>query len=571
MNARGRVLAAAAAAVLAVSGALIVVGGCESEGGGNTGGTNCVVAEACCDLAQDETGAANNEGAAGCVGEDLNEGGWGQGQDLDGAGLQEDDGVLLLKPDTVTRVPVVWVTSTDEDMVAKYDSESGEELFRVPVWGNFPNRTAVAADGSVWVTPRDSFQYVHVGPDGEILCSSDNNLAGGTGRCYTRAAAIDSEGNVWIGCNDTGEVIKVSPTETEGVVLVTDPSSPDQATQEVPKCKELGSVMLPATRPYGLAGDSEGFVWAGVLGGGPVARINVKDNSFVEYNVVADPKLVEAGGCWSMYGMALDLDRNPWFANIGCGNVVKLDRDTGEVLGVFTGGPDGMSSPRAMGVDRQGHLWVAQNGSHFVDEFLSDGTWVKQVDIESCGGTTAPGTLGTGSDIDGNMWTVLQYAGKVVKYSTDGTILGCYPDGVETPNLAGPYTYSDLTGSTLDLVTSKLGRWRGRVEQQQTLQWLLITFRATIPAGTRVCVRARSAATAAALETASWTTSFCQETTPASGATLYKLTEGDGTKLVPDSPLLEVELQLSSTDATITPRVSNLSVAARAPGGGAAE
>lgn len=551
--------------VLAVAaGSALFGGACESE---SAGSGNCVVAEACCELGQSETGEQANEGAAGCVGEDLNEDGWGGEEDLEGSGLADDGGVLVLKPNTVTRVPVVWVTSTNENMVAKYDSSTGEELFRVPVWGRFPNRTAVAADGSVWVTPRDSYQYVHIGADGEVLCSSDNNLAGGTGRCYTRAAAVDSDGNVWIGCNDTGEVIKVSPTETEGTVLLTDPSSPDSETREFPKCKELGSVMLENSRPYGLAGDAEGFLWVGVLGSYPIARINTKDNTFVEFEIASDPMITNpeiGGSCWSSYGMALDLDRNPWFANIGCGNVVKVDRETGAVLGVFKGGPEGMLSPRAMGVDRQGHIWVAENGSHYVDEFEPDGTWVKRVDIQECGGSTSPGTLGTGSDIDGNLWTVLQSVGKVVKYSTGGEILGCYPDGEVTPNLAGPYTYSDLTGSTLDLVTSKLGRWRGRVDQGQPLQWLLITFRATIPTGTRVCVRARSADTAAALETASWTTSYCEETTPVTGVTHYRLTEANGTKLVPDAALLEIELQLSSTDAAITPRVSNLSVAARA-------
>jgi len=464
--------------------------------------------------------------------------------------------VLVLKPNTVTRVPVVWVTSTNEGMGAKYDSATGEELFRVPTWGNFPNRTAVASDGSVWISNRDSYHYVHIDALGEVACASDRN------RCYTRAVAIDANGDVWVGCHDTGEVIRVSGSETEGTVVLDDPFSPEQETEEFPKCKELGSVTLPNTRPYGLAGDSEGFVWVGVLGSGPIARIDTRDDSFVEFDIARDPQIAAANGCWSMYGMALDLDGNPWFANLYCDNVVKVNRDTGAVLGVFPGGPELMAGPRAMGVDRRGHLWVAENDSFYVDEFQPDGTWVKRVDLQSCGESTFPGTLGTGSDIDGNLWTVLQNVGKVVKYSPGGTILGCYPDGEVTPNLASPYTYSDLTGSTLDLVTSNLGRWRGLVEQSQPLQWLLVTFRATIPAGSRVCVRVRSGGTAEELRTAGWTTPYCEEATPETGVTTYRLTDG-GTKLVADNPLLEVELQLTSTDAGVTPRVSNLSVAAR--------
>jgi hypothetical protein len=224
-----------------------------------------------------------------------------------------------------------------------------------------------------------------------------------------------------------------------------------------------------------------------------------------------------------------------------------------------------MAGPRAMGIDKSGHIWVAENNASFVDEFLPDGTWVKKVDIMECGGSAYPGTLGTGSDIDGNMWTVLQNAGKMVKYSTDGTILGCYPETIPPGiDLQGPYTYSDLTGSTLALVTSGLGRWRGTVSDTQDLHWLLVAYQATVPEDTSVCARVRTAMTLAGLETAPWTEPYC-ETVPAPEWTFLGLETDEGLPIenVIDSSFMEIELQLSSSDPTVTPEVSGISVAAR--------
>lgn len=499
---------------------------------------NCIVAAACCQLNGSDTDPVPD-----CEGDDVEE--WGD--DLGENGLEEEDGVLRLKPDTVTRVPVVWVTSTDEQKVAQYDL-TGQELFRVPTWGYFPNRTAVTAEGGVWITNRDSGSYIKINVDGTVFCSSDYSIG------QTRAAAIDANQVVWIGLYDVRQVIKVHPTETEGTVTVMDPSS--GMMMDVPKCKELARIDLATTAPYGLAGDSQGNVWVGTLGGGTVAKIDaVNDVLLGEYDIYTDPMVAAAGSCWSMYGMVIDLDDNPWFANIGCGNVIKVDKATGAVTGIFTGGPDGMLSPRAAGIDRNGHIWVAENGAQYVDEFEPDGTWVKRVDV-GCG-NTYPGTLGTGSDLDGNMWTVLQYLGKVVKYTTDGEVLGCYPeDSPDVPLLAGPYTYSDLTGSTLALVTSSLGRWRGRVSRDYALEWLAVTFKATTPPGTSVCVRVRASTTLEGLDGAIWTEAWC-DVVQSPETTIYDISS------LPNTPFLEIELQLSSQEEGVTPTVAKLSVAAK--------
>ncbi|MBI2893556.1 MAG: hypothetical protein HYY06_08380 [Deltaproteobacteria bacterium] len=546
---------------------------------------NCMTSEACCQLAQDgDTGD--------CLGEDLSENGWGDAEDLEDLGLQVEDGELLLLPDTATRVPVVWVTSTNEAKVAKYDSVTGEELLRVPTFGSFPNRTAVAADGSVWITNRDDYQFVHIGGDGTVLCSSKQGYGIGPG--YTRAAAIDNMGWVWIGLNDLGQVLKVDPNAPEegdpdyATVTIEDRSPDLNAGITVPECRVVATVDLykeetgQRVYPYGLAADGEGGVWVGVLSGGPVAKIDADaddDNSDPSDPVLVgiwDPAQdpVNPQACWSTYGMALDFDGNPWYANIGCGNVVKLDGETGAVIGAYTDPTASMLSPRAMGVDRNGHLWVAENGGAAVDEFEPDGTFVKKVDfgamqtqspIPGCALNGYPGTLGTGSDIDGNMWTVMQNIGQVVKYTTDGEVIGCYPENLlpDVVLLASPYTYSDLTGSTFGLITSSLGRVRFTMDAGATVHWRRVAYRATVPADTSVCVRVRTATTEAGLLDASWSAEYCEAVAPPA-LTVFRLDDAAGVSIanVTDSPFIEVELQLSSANPEVTPRVSLLSVAA---------
>lgn len=570
--------------------ALLTAGcGAKKKESGNT--NNCLTADACCVLAREAGDENNTKGADDCVGADLGGDKWCD----DAATLaknalnaDEKDGecILKLKPMVSTRVPILWVTSTGENKVAQFDSTTGEEVLRVPTWGRYPNRTAVAADGSVWITNRDSYQYIRIGLDGEPVCASnygtsgslvDNDIVG-----YTRAAAIDSEGNAWIGFHDTGIIVKVSSTETDGMVTLTDPND-GVTTKEVPRCKELKRLALVTTRPYGFAIDGDGFLWTGILQSGTVAKVDTKKEEIVgEYDLTMDPKYAAAvadgglGNCFSVYGMTLDFDGNPWYANFYCGTtVVKLDKETGKIALVATSpladdpkldGAMVLTGPRSAGVDTQGHIWVADQTLPYIHEFLSDGTWVKAVEAKCPDNDTDLSTmLGIGSDIDGNMWSPAYGSGRVFKFKTDGTVVGCYPEGDGTdptkPYLVTPYTYSDLTGSSNALVTSQLGKWRAIVEQETAVQWALVSYKAKTPEGTKVCIRVRGADTKATLKTEPWSDSLC-EGKDVLGYTVHTL-NAKGMKVVGKTKLLEVELQLASSKKDADPpQVSDLSVGA---------
>lgn len=476
--------------------------------------------DACCAL-----GAAS-----GCV--PVAAAGWGD--ELAARELEVSAGVLRLQTCVATRSGHVWITSTSENKIAKLDERTGEEIFRKPTWGHFPNRTSVAADGSVWVTNRDSGSYIHLDRDGEPICASEYEL------CQTRAAAVDVDGDAWIGCFDKRLLIEVSTTETSGTVEILD----DRTPRSVPGCKELRRVDLDRIYPYGLVADRDGGLWVGISRGGLVAKVDSRSGEILgTFDVAADPKLEEAGGCWSPYGITIDRDGNPWYANYDCNNVVKLDGKTGAVLAVSTGGPEGLDAPRALGVDRRGHVWVAENDRPFVDEFASDGTWIKRVDLTACG--EGSGLLGTGSDSEGHMWTVAQHGDHVAEYDVDGNLLGCYPGAP----FRSPYTYSDFTGSALDLGGSDRGRVVVTIEDAMVKRWIGLGLRAAIPSGTSVCLRARAPA-------GTWSETWCPS---APTATMIPLPFAAGAE--PAGPALEIELSLSSSDPTTTPFIYGLGAA----------
>lgn len=495
--------------------------------------SSCPTAQACCDLGS----------PAGCIGMYPTAPVWGN--NLSASSLEDDHGVLRINPCVTTRSAAVWITSTDERKVAKLDERDGTEIFRVETYGAYPQRTAVASDGSVWITNRNSGSYVHIAADGKPLCSSKYGV------CQTRAAAVDARGFPWIGCHDTGELIRVDPSATVGTVEV---ENRDGEKKTLPQCKELGRIKVEKVSPYGLAADREGGLWVGV-DGGSIAKIDTNGLRVIGvYDPQQDPAIQKAGECWSPYGITIDHDGNPWFANTSCQNVVKIDGKSGKVIGLFGGGPKGMKGPRALGVDRRGHVWVSENASHFVDELEPDGTWVRQVDLQACNHN--PGPLGAAADSEGDIWVALQGADKVAQIRPDGTLVGCYPDGKKTPLFQNPYTYSDFTGATLAAATP-MGKTRVRFEHATRVSWRMLSFRAATPAGTSLCVRARAADSPAALPSVSWGGAEC----PKSGEMAPGRIALGGKKPV-SGRVLEVEFDLTSSDPAVTPMISDLTAAA---------
>jgi outer membrane protein OmpA-like peptidoglycan-associated protein/streptogramin lyase len=514
-------------------------------------GRTCSAVQACCELAS-VSGKPGPE--PGCIGKEPGPSGWGD--DLASRALEENNGVLRLNPCLATRDAAVWITSTDEDKIARLNESDGKQLFRVPTHGKFPQRTAIAADGSAWVTNRDSGSYVHLSGDGKLLCSSPLDT------CETRAATIDSRGHAWIGCYEQRMLLQVSGDETDGTVTL---PLAGGGTETVPKCKEVGRMQLEDTAPYGLVADRDGGLWTGLSGGGPIQKIDTIHRTVaLKVDPSGMPEVKSADGeiCWSPYGIAIDRAGNPWYANMSCGSVVKFDGATGKLLGVYYGGKEGLRSPRALGIDQRGHAWVSENERPFVNELSSQGAFIKRVDTTSCGEGASP--LGVAADSRGDLWVALPGAGKVMKFRTDGTILGCYPDG-DVPPFVNPYTYSDFTGAALEFVHGERGVARVRFDHAHPVRWRLASFSRLLPADTGLCVRARSAGSVAALERAAWSADECSSS-PGQANVNLMLDGSKGAVKVAEGTVLELEFALRSAVAGVSPLVAGVSVAATPTG-----
>jgi streptogramin lyase len=191
-----------------------------------------------------------------------------------------------------------------------------------------------------------------------------------------------------------------------------------------------GSGGAPSWGPYGGATDKDGNFWVtGWQTMGPLVKI---DTNGVDYEYIPNP-----GG--QFYGMALDADGNPWVATLE-GVAFKYNRATSSWQ--YFGGGDVF---RGIQIDRNGKAWIASNGGNCIVELdVATGTILGSNPALGC---SQP--VGVSIDVDGYVWLV------------DQTLNGAFKIDPATRNqiaftsgLISPYTYSDMTGAGLNLVTN---------------------------------------------------------------------------------------------------------------------
>jgi len=186
--------------------------------------------------------------------------------------------------------------------------------------------------------------------------------------------------------------------------------------------------------PYGGAADADGDFWVTGWGyNGPAVEI---DAETLQVSYHANP----TGNSW-FYGMALDANSQVWVG--GCdGNVYNWDgswHNLGSAGGCL----------RGVQVDREGRAWIAGNSScRLVEVDTATKTIVNSnIALPGCG---TP--VGISIDVDGFVWVVDQTSNSAYKVNPD-----TYQIELSVPGLVGPYTYSDMTGAGLDLVTNPPG------------------------------------------------------------------------------------------------------------------
>jgi hypothetical protein len=384
--------------------------------------------------------------------------------------------------------------------------------------------------------------------------------------------------DAWVGAYNTGRFFRV-----------------DGTTGQVTDTVQVGPIDAINSNPYGAAIDKYGILWAPNLSDRTTGRnlfyFNTKNTAQQGRVSPPDP----TGGTGGFYGIAIDgyqengVDiQQIWMGEYGGsgayryrpvrnGNFAALATGSWAHAGSMAGTANG----RGIGVDNRqpvSYVWVAIDGGRIgrIPFNIPDGENAGAVTLFVTGAGAAgnqSGTLGAGVALDLDIWGINQSgsggiagggAGSVTHLRVDamGNVLNANnPDVLpldDRPGVAGgkplPYTYSDFTGFGLRNFTNPRGSYSDIVMScaPDRGKFLAVEWDAEEPPGTKIQMRARSAATIQDLRTAPWTGLY--QTSPAD------LSMAPGPLAPNPAGFVQVEFILQTTVRDATPKLKSFRV-----------
>ncbi|MCK4918862.1 MAG: hypothetical protein KAS01_00580 [Candidatus Pacebacteria bacterium] len=373
----------------------------------------------------------------------------------------------LVDPSSEIGTPYLWVpVSVANGYIAQIDTRDGfeAEIARYKV-GNNPSRTFIVPGGDIWVANRNSGNVTKLSPltgnqlaggsCGDGFCGTDetiyscstdcngnvcgdgtgickNNIACGTGteNCKEyktvgnyptgsgpRGVTGDINGNIWVGNNGDGNIVKLDPES--GVILQT---------------------VAVGGGPYGLIADQFGYVWVSNRGTSSVQAVDINTGLITQNIPTAGP-----------YGIGIQKNGDILLASLEGASAYTINGyGTGSPGTIKAGFPvslSGGASTRGRGIasDLNGNIWVGSDngGSGTVYSFKSDGTQYCPFYNPS----PQHNTVGPAVDFDNNIW-VVPYDGNVLKLRPDNVSACTVVTPVATVFVGGGllYNYSDMTG-----------------------------------------------------------------------------------------------------------------------------
>jgi hypothetical protein len=482
-----------------------------------------------------------------------------------GVGLDPTGSIVIDSSQISLSLKFIWVSNSPDNTVSKIDCKTAKEVGRYKLVFNGvscgdPSRTSVDLEGNVWVGCRapgkvtkimaEKKNCVDKNGNGTIETSQDANNNGqieanemvNEDECivlqtpvlgsYTRGVGVDKDNNVWIGFYDQKYLKHLK--SSDGSVMET--------------------VNIPCP-PYGLVIDQQGVVWVQGAGCGLVSY-NPATKAVNKYN----PSSFSYGA----YGINVDGKGRIWMGGSSGGSgATSYDPKTGQWVLC-----QGVPSSAGIATSNDGFVYPAHD--------CGNGGSVGKVDGEKCWQTKgAPGSYlgfaktggcphGVAVDFDGYVWGVNWTGSSVGKI--DPNNLGAAP--VIRPVGSSPYTYSDMTGYTLNYFTAPKGLFvttffaggGGNPVSATKAKpvWQSIDIQANFKPATKVHLRFRAADTKDQLEAANWI--------EAGDFTDQAQLPFDLTK-VPSAPILgtmlQVELNLITEDKKVSPAVKSVMAKAK--------
>jgi len=357
---------------------------------------------------------------------------------------------LQLK-DTGEAFDFIWVAASARGTVVKIDTLTGQILGEYQSApdnrGRNPSRTTVDANGNVSAGNRNEAaggqgSIVHIGLEENGQCVDRN----GNGTIETSTGLGDIK--PWSNAGNADDNGGVSTAEDECIIHYVRTSGTNVRTVAVDGNNDvwvgglgnrihelydgatgqpvLGTQFNPGCGGYGGLIDGNGVLWSASL-----------SNALLRYDPVA-----AVGACLNMgrttYGLGIDTNGHIWNSNFGFDSILKIHPSGAPIAGPFVTG--GASGDRGVAVTpADNNVWAANSGGSDVSRLDNNGVLVAII---------AVGNAPTGLSVDatGKVWVTNLGSNSAMRIDPATNLVDLT---VDLGAGAGPYNYSDMTGSTI--------------------------------------------------------------------------------------------------------------------------
>ena len=382
----------------------------------------------------------------------------------------------------------IWVAASARGTIIKIDTLTGEilgEYLSAPDGrGRNPSRTTVDANGNVWAGNRAESSggkgsVVHVGLLENCQCVDRNgngviDTSTGLGdiKPWSNAGGVDDNGGVSTAEDEciihytrvTGAGTRTVAVDGNNDVWVGGTGDRDhEKIDGVTGQPVVGTQFNVGCGGYGGLVDANGVLWSARN----LLRYDPATSSSMCINSVSNS-----------YGLGVDSQGNIWNSRWTNNTITKLAPDGTIIATYSTGG----SSSRGVAVTADDHIWVANSGSHTVTRLNNTGVLQATIPV---------GNQPTGVAVDakGKVWVTNLGSNTVMRIepATNSVDLT-----VDIGAGAGPYNYSDMTGSTL-IAPPDNGTWTIVHDTDMiNARWGTVSWTEFVPSDSSLTVTAAS-------------------------------------------------------------------------------
>lgn len=441
----------------------------------------------------------------------------------------------------------IWVAASSRGTIVKIDTVTGAILGEY--WSapqdrpKNPSRTTVDGDGNVWTANRDentgnAGSAVKIGllENGQCVDRNGNSIIDtstglGDVRPWSNAGAADTNGGVSTAEDECILVYQRLPNAPNARHVSVDanndawiggyPFAPTTFHKLHGNTGAILSSFSPACGGYGGLTDASGVIWSADL----------SQNQLMRHDpTVPSTQCIPVNG--QSYGLGIDGSGYVWNALWSSGTIAKV-HPSGAPVVTF---PVSNGCLRGVVVTSDQDVWIADSCSNAVHRLTNGGLLVNTIPVGST-------PTGVAVDAAGKVWVTNLDSNDAMRIDPSSNTIDL------TVNLgagAGPYNYSDMTGSTV-ISPPDNGTWTV-VHDSGILDavWGFVTWNADEPADSSIQVFAASSTDGI---------TFSPEEAVTNG---FDLT-------VPDGQYLRVRVSFSRATSDESPILYDLTILANRP------